>query len=229
MAGPDRQARHGTAHAVGWQHPPGFKSPILRHLSSSNVRASRSDVTAVHGCGGSGVLRPVWQTVAGGEAALRPERSVDRGGLPEEVLRFPGGAGAGPGGGRAGCVYYSPDDTREAGSSRPTTSAADSPGADGHYDLTVVSQRWLRNMLWDHLAGLLRSLRCPRSRSPFDNYRRAAAELSAFLEADAPEGGHDPALLREEHAQRFAADLLHRVRHGLAARGPPAHPGQPAA
>jgi hypothetical protein len=27
-----------TANAVGWQHPPGFKSPILRHLSSSYAR-----------------------------------------------------------------------------------------------------------------------------------------------------------------------------------------------
>ena len=54
-----------------------------------------------------------------------------------------------------------------------------------------------------------------QSRGPFDSYRRAAAELSAFLEADAPEGGHDPDLLREDHAQRFAADQHHRDRHGL--------------
>jgi hypothetical protein len=47
--------------------------------------------------------------------------------------------------------------------------------------------------------------------------RRAAAELSAFLEADAPQGGHDPSLLREEHAQRFVADQRHRSRHGLKA------------
>ncbi len=59
---------------------------------------------------------------------------------------------------------------------------------------------------------------CPRTRGPFDQFRRAAAELSAFLEADAPGGGHDPALLREEHAQRFVADQRHRERHGLPSR-----------
>ncbi|MEV4127211.1 hypothetical protein [Nocardia sp. NPDC049707] len=45
--------------------------------------------------------------------------------------------------------------------------------------------------------------------------RRAFVELSAFLEVDAPEGGHDPRLLGEEHGQRFVADHLHRERHGL--------------
>ena len=66
---------------------------------------------------------------------------------------------------------------------------------------------------------MLRSPKCPRSVSPFNYCRRAVAELSAFLEADAPQGGHDPALLREEHAQRFAADIRHRVRNGLPGRG----------
>ena len=41
-AEPARQARNSTANAVGWQHPPGFKSPILRHLSSSFARKCRS-------------------------------------------------------------------------------------------------------------------------------------------------------------------------------------------
>ena len=30
IPGPSRHERKGTANAVGWQHPPGFKSPILR-------------------------------------------------------------------------------------------------------------------------------------------------------------------------------------------------------
>jgi integrase len=125
------------------------------------------------------------------------------------------------------CVYYGPDDTREAGFIETDHFGRRFPNSRSHYDLTAVSQRWLRDMLWDHLAGLLRSPRCPHSRGPFDNYRRAAAELSAFLEADAPEGGHDPALLREEHAQRFAADQRHRERHGLQARGITRSDGQP--
>jgi hypothetical protein len=62
-----------------------------------------------------------------------------------------------------------------------------------------VSQRWLRELLWDHLADALRSPKRPRSKSPLDQLRRACIELSAFLEIDAPGGGHDPTLLREEH------------------------------
>ena len=30
IPGPARHERKSTANAVGWQHPPGFKSPILR-------------------------------------------------------------------------------------------------------------------------------------------------------------------------------------------------------
>jgi hypothetical protein len=35
----------------------------------------------------------------------------------------------------------------------------------------------------------------------------------------APQGGQDPSLLREEHAQRFVADQRHRARHGLRSLG----------
>ncbi|MBO3681664.1 hypothetical protein [Streptomyces sp. NEAU-YJ-81] len=44
---------------------------------------------------------------------------------------------------------------------------------------------------------------------------RSARELGVFLEVEAPGGGHDPAILREEHAQRFVADQRHREREGL--------------
>jgi integrase len=125
------------------------------------------------------------------------------------------------------CVYYSPEDTREAGFIETDHFGRRFGESRSHYDLTAVSQCWLRDMLWDHLAGILRSPKCPGTRGPFDRYRQAAAELSAFLEADAPEGGHDPALLREEHAQRFVADQRHRARHGLPSRGICRSDGQP--
>jgi len=125
------------------------------------------------------------------------------------------------------CVYYSPDETREAGFIETDHFGRRFGESRSHYDLTVVSQRWLRDLLWDHLADMLRSPKCPRTRGPFDRFRQAAAELSAFLEADAPEGGHDPALLREEHAQRFVADQRHRARHGLPSRGICRSDGQP--
>jgi hypothetical protein len=39
MPGPPRHDGKDTANAVGLYGPPGFKSPILRHLSSSYARA----------------------------------------------------------------------------------------------------------------------------------------------------------------------------------------------
>lgn len=92
----------------------------------------------------------------------------------------------------------------------------------GWIDLTVVSQRWLRDLVWDHFAAVLRSPRCPCSGRPFDDMRRAGMELGAFLEIHAPGGGHDPSALTGAHMQRFAAGQLHREREqlpSLAAKG----------
>ncbi|MEW2436832.1 hypothetical protein AB0952_22210 [Streptomyces caniferus] len=74
--------------------------------------------------------------------------------------------------------------------------------------------RWLRDLLWDHIADVLRSPTCPRSAQPVDFVRRAAAEPSAFLEAEAeaPGGGHDPSVLGGEHVHRSVADLRNRER-----------------
>ena len=96
-----------------------------------------------------------------------------------------------------------------------------------HFDLSRISQRWLRDLFWDHLAELLRSPRCPRSRTPFENTRRSGVELSAFLELDAPGGGHDTRALQAEHAHRFVADQRHRERHGLTSLGRVRNDGQP--
>ena len=52
-------------------------------------------------------------------------------------------------------------------------------------------------------------------------------EFSAFLEADAPEGGHDPSLLREEHARRFVAGQRHRERRRLPFPGLTRSDGKP--
>ena len=56
----------------------------------------------------------------------------------------------------------------------------------------------------------------PRTASPLDAIRKACTELSAFLEIEAPGGGHAPAALRAGHAERFAADQRDRERHQLA-------------
>lgn len=113
------------------------------------------------------------------------------------------------------CIYYSPNDTKDVGFIETDHFGRRFQDTTSTFDLTSVTQRWLRDLLWDYMAGILLSQRCPRSRGTFDNLRRAAIELSVFLELDAPGRGHDPTLLREEHAQRFIADQRHRARHGL--------------
>ena len=65
------------------------------------------------------------------------------------------------------CVYYSPNDTKDAGFIETDHFGRRFPAAQSHYELTAVEQRWLRDLLWDHLADMLRSPKCPRSRGPF--------------------------------------------------------------
>ncbi|MET8181519.1 site-specific integrase [Streptomyces sp. NPDC005336] len=116
-------------------------------------------------------------------------------------------------------VYFTPSDTRDGGYIETEHFGVRFPGRSSYVDLTCVSQRWLRDLLWDHIVDVLRSASCPRSAQPVDFVRRAGAELSAFLLAEAPGGGHDPTVLRAEYAHRFVADLRNRERLGLAFRG----------
>ncbi|WP_371098887.1 tyrosine-type recombinase/integrase [Streptomyces sanglieri] len=117
------------------------------------------------------------------------------------------------------CVYYSPSDTKDAGFLETDHFGRRFKNSQSHFDITAVPQRWLRDLLWDHLAEWLRSPQCPRTRGPFDQMRRAAVELGVFLQADAPAAGQDPTVLRREHAERFVADQRHRARHGLPSLG----------
>ncbi len=113
-------------------------------------------------------------------------------------------------------VYYTPDDTREAGFLETDHFGIRLPDRASHIDLTAVSQRWLRDLLWHHLATLLPSPQCPRTGKPIDSMRRAVTELSAFLHLRAPEAGHDPTRLQAEHAALFIADQRRRERDCLA-------------
>lgn len=112
-------------------------------------------------------------------------------------------------------IYYSKDDSKDAGFIETDHFGRRFPNTASHFDLTCVSQRWLRDLLWDHLAEALSSARCPRSRGTFDAWRKSCAALSAFLEVDAPNGGHHPERLTAEHVERFAADYRQREREGL--------------
>ncbi len=112
-------------------------------------------------------------------------------------------------------VYFPPDAARDAGFVETDHFGVRFPHRASHVDLTAVPQRWLRDLLWDYLADLLRSPSCPRSRGPVDNVRRGITELGAFLEIDAADAGHDPTALTVEHMRRFVADQRHRERDGL--------------
>lgn len=116
-------------------------------------------------------------------------------------------------------IYASPSGSRDSGFLEPEHFGRSSSLGEGRVDLTGVCQRWLRDLLWDHLAALMRSPQCPISRSPFDNLRKACLEMSVFLVLNAPTGGHDPRLLRAEHTQSFVADQRNRARDGLAPLG----------
>ena len=126
-------------------------------------------------------------------------------------------------------VYFTEESSREAGFIEAGHFGIRFRDRIGHFDLTGVSQRWLRDLLWDYLADMLRSPACPRTANPLDNARRACLELSAFLQAEAPGGGDDPAVLRAGHAHRFAADQRHRERHGTASLAITRSDGTPSA
>jgi len=116
-------------------------------------------------------------------------------------------------------IYFTPEETKEAGYLETEHFGVRFPSRHSNFDLTDVSQRWLRDLLWDHIADRLRSVKGPRSTGPVDSDRRACQELSAFLEIAAPGGGHDPRLLNEDHMRRFVADHKKRILEGLPALG----------
>jgi integrase len=141
--------------------------------------------------------------------------SLDDAGLREAIGRE-GALVARAIAGALGPLYVSPAETRDDGYVLTGHFGRKLAGGSGRIDLAGVSQRWLRDLIWDHLAGVLRSPACPRSRCAFDDMRRAGLELSAFLELCAPGGGHDPRALTAGHMHQFAADQRQRERDGLA-------------
>jgi hypothetical protein len=86
-------------------------------------------------------------------------------------------------------AYFTPSLARDADFIETDHFGVRFPDRVSHIDLTAVPQRWLRDLLWDYLVGLMRS---PRTAMPLDEIRRAATERGAFLEVQAPGGGTAP-------------------------------------
>lgn len=115
-------------------------------------------------------------------------------------------------------VYFTREDTKDAGFIETDHFGVRFPGTRSHFDLTLISQRWLRDLVWDAIAARL-TADPPRSRTTFETHRRGCVELSAFLEAQAPGGGHDPTALAAAHMTDFIADQRYRAQHGLKSLG----------
>ncbi|AZQ37699.1 site-specific integrase [Streptomyces cyaneochromogenes] len=111
-------------------------------------------------------------------------------------------------------VYFSRQDTKDAGYIETAHYGVRLTNHGSYVDISNVSQRWLRDLLWDWMDTRL-TTDPPRSRQPFDRTRRGCVELSAYLEAQAPGGGHDPTMLTKDHMVGFVADQRHRAEHGL--------------
>ena len=124
-------------------------------------------------------------------------------------------------------LYVTPAETREAGYILTEHFGRRLSDRSSRIDLDRISQRWLRDLVRDHFADVLRSPSCPRSGSTFDHTRRAGLELSAFLEVCAPGGGHDPRVLTAGHMHKFAADQRQRELDGLASLGARGVHGKP--
>ncbi|MFF1267157.1 tyrosine-type recombinase/integrase [Streptomyces anulatus] len=111
-------------------------------------------------------------------------------------------------------VYFTRPDTKDAGFIETEHFGVRYRNRDSGIDLCGVSQRWLRDLLWDWMAMRL-TADAPRSRNLLDFTRRGCVELSAYLEAQAPGGGHDVTVLDKSHMEGFVFDQRHRAEHGL--------------
>ena len=111
-------------------------------------------------------------------------------------------------------VYFTRQDAKQAGFIEFDHYGVQFPNFNSHFDLMSVSQQWLRDMLWDYYDERLKN-NPPRSQGPFKATRRGCVELSAYLDAEVPKGGHDPALLSEAHMVAFIADQRHRGQRRL--------------
>ncbi|WP_370357326.1 tyrosine-type recombinase/integrase [Catenulispora sp. MAP12-49] len=115
-------------------------------------------------------------------------------------------------------IYISRDDTKDAGYIDTAHYGVRIAGRGSFIDMSGVTQRWLRDLLWDWIDERL-TTNPPRGISTLTVPRQACIELSAFLEAHAPGGGHDPSQLAKKHAVDFVADQRHRAEHGLRSLG----------
>ena len=86
------------------------------------------------------------------------------------------------------------------------------PDRRSAFDLTAISQPWLRNLLWDYLAARLDGPDHAPHGEPFEQARRSLVCFGAYLADCDPHRGTRPETLTESTARGFAADLERCVR-----------------
>ena len=82
------------------------------------------------------------------------------------------------------------------------------------FDLTAISQRWLRDLAWDYMADILDGPRRPRRQGSFETTRRSIVCFSAYLAERDPDRGTRPGALSAATARGFVADFTRRAEHG---------------
>lgn len=116
-------------------------------------------------------------------------------------------------------VHHSRADTRELGYLDTNYWGFRFPDRRSAFDLTAISHRWLRDLTWDFLAGLLDGPDRPRTQGPVEQVRRSIVCFSTYLADCDPQRGAQPSALSESTAREFVADLRRCVADGRPVRG----------
>ena len=116
-------------------------------------------------------------------------------------------------------VHRSREHTRELGYLDPNYWGFRFPDRRSVFDLNQISQRWLRELTWDHLAAVLDGPNRPRTQKPLEAIRRAVVCFSAYLHDCTPDHGAAPAALSAGIVRDFVADFTRRISAGAAVRG----------
>jgi len=111
-------------------------------------------------------------------------------------------------------VHHSRADTRDLGHLDTNYWGFRFPDRRSAFDLTAISQRWLRDLTWDFLASWLDGPDRPRTQGPFEQVRRSIVCFSTYLAERDPERGARPSALSESTAREFVADLRRCVSDG---------------
>ena len=97
-------------------------------------------------------------------------------------------------------VYFTPAETKDAGFIETDHFGVRFHQRASHFDLTGIPQRWLRDLVWDHLADLLHSPRCPRSGGISTESAGQQSNWALSWRSMRPAAGTIPRARRRTHA-----------------------------